>query len=55
MNQVEIFRVDFDEEMPPTRAVIGRVPSEHAAWKPHPKSFAAQNVREAHAALLALR
>jgi len=46
MNPVEIFRVDFEEEMPPTRAVIGRVPSEHAEWKPHPKSFAAGHLAQ---------
>jgi uncharacterized damage-inducible protein DinB len=46
MNPVEIFRVDFEEEMPPTRAVIGRMPSEHAEWKPHPKSFSAGHLAQ---------
>lgn len=46
MNQVEVFRVDFEEEMLPTRAVISGVPSEHAQWKPHPKSFAAGHLAQ---------
>ena len=31
---------EFDREMTSTRAVLERVPAQHAAWKPHPKSFA---------------
>ena len=46
MNLVDTFRVDFEEEMAPTRAVIGRVPNEHAEWKPHPKSFAAGHLAQ---------
>lgn len=46
MNQVEIFRVDFEEEMRPTRAVIARVPGERAEWKPHPKSFSAGHLAQ---------
>jgi uncharacterized damage-inducible protein DinB len=46
MNLVDTFRVDFEEEMPPTRAVIERMPSEHAEWKPHPKSFAAGHLAQ---------
>jgi len=41
LNHVEVFRADFEEEMPPTRAVIARVPNDRAEWQPHPKSFAA--------------
>jgi uncharacterized damage-inducible protein DinB len=32
-------RADFEEEMPPTRKVIERVPSDRGEWRPHPKSF----------------
>jgi uncharacterized damage-inducible protein DinB len=46
MSQVDIFRVDFEEEMLPTRAGIARVPSEHAEWKPHPKSFSAGHLAQ---------
>ena len=46
MNPVDTFRIDFEEEMPPTRAVIARVPSEHAEWKPHPKSFSAGHLAQ---------
>jgi uncharacterized damage-inducible protein DinB len=46
MSEVDTFRIDFEEEMLPTRAVIGRVPSEHADWKPHPKSFAAGHLAQ---------
>lgn len=31
---------EFDHEMRSTRTVLERVPAEHAAWKPHDKSFA---------------
>lgn len=31
---------EFDQEMATTRRLLERVPSEHAEWKPHPKSFA---------------
>ena len=31
---------EFDREMPTTRKVIERVPSDKGQWKPHPKSFA---------------
>jgi uncharacterized damage-inducible protein DinB len=30
---------EYDEEMATTRRVLERVPSDKAAWKPHPKSF----------------
>ena len=30
---------EFDQEMATTRRLLERVPSEKAAWKPHPKSF----------------
>jgi uncharacterized damage-inducible protein DinB len=32
-------RADFEEEMPPTRKVIERVPSDRGEWRPHPRSF----------------
>jgi uncharacterized damage-inducible protein DinB len=30
---------ELDQEMATTRSLLERVPEEHAAWKPHPKSF----------------
>lgn len=39
MNVVETLRADFEEEMPSTRRVIERVPSDRGEWRPHPKSF----------------
>jgi uncharacterized damage-inducible protein DinB len=30
---------EFDQEMASTRRLLERVPSDKAAWKPHPKSF----------------
>lgn len=30
---------EFDQEMATTRRLLERVPSEHMAWRPHPKSF----------------
>lgn len=36
---IETLRADFDEEMPPTRNVIERVPSDRGEWRPHPRSF----------------
>ena len=39
MTLIETIRADFDEEMPPTRNVIARAPSDRAEWRPHPKSF----------------
>ena len=39
MTIVETIRADFEEEMPPTRKVIERVPSDRGEWRPHPKSF----------------
>jgi uncharacterized damage-inducible protein DinB len=39
MSLVETLRADFEEEMPPTRKVIERVPSDRGEWRPHPKSF----------------
>jgi hypothetical protein len=41
MNPVDTFRVDFEEEIAPTREVIARVPRERVEWKPHSKSFSA--------------
>jgi uncharacterized damage-inducible protein DinB len=31
---------EFDREMPTTRKLLERVPSDKGQWKPHPKSFA---------------
>jgi uncharacterized damage-inducible protein DinB len=39
MTIVDTIRADFEEEMPPTRNVIARVPSDRGEWRPHPKSF----------------
>jgi len=39
MTIIETIRADFDEEMPLTRTVIERVPSDRGEWRPHPKSF----------------
>ena len=39
MTLIETLREDFDEEMPPTRKMIERVPSDRGEWRPHPKSF----------------
>ena len=35
----EVLLSEFDEEMPSTRRLLERVPSEKGHWKPHPKSF----------------
>ena len=39
MSMAEKLVAEFDLEMPPTRKVLERVPSEKGQWKPHPKSF----------------
>jgi uncharacterized damage-inducible protein DinB len=39
MTAIETIRADFAEEMPSTRKVIERVPSDKGEWRPHPKSF----------------
>jgi uncharacterized damage-inducible protein DinB len=39
MTITDTVRADFEEEMPPTRKVIERVPSDRGEWRPHPKSF----------------
>jgi uncharacterized damage-inducible protein DinB len=39
MSIIETIRSDFAEEMPSTRKVIERVPSDKGEWRPHPKSF----------------
>jgi uncharacterized damage-inducible protein DinB len=39
MKIIDTIRADFEEEMPPTRNVIARVPSDRGEWRPHPKSF----------------
>ncbi|MGH7713852.1 MAG: DinB family protein [Gemmatimonadaceae bacterium] len=40
MTMAEKLVAEFDREMPPTRKVIERVPSDKGQWKPHEKSFA---------------
>lgn len=40
MTQPAIPLKEFDQEMATTRRLLERVPSEHASWKPHEKSFA---------------
>jgi uncharacterized damage-inducible protein DinB len=35
----EMLLPEFDQEMPLTRRVLERIPSEKGEWKPHPKSF----------------
>ena len=39
MTIAESFLPDFDHEMTTTRALLERVPADHASWKPHTKSF----------------
>lgn len=39
MTIAETLLPEFDQEMPLTRRVLERIPSEKAEWKPHPKSF----------------
>ena len=39
MTIAETLLPEFDQEMPVTRRVLERVPSEKGEWKPHPKSF----------------
>jgi uncharacterized damage-inducible protein DinB len=39
MTIADSIRTDFEEEMPSTRKVIERVPSDRGEWRPHPKSF----------------
>jgi hypothetical protein len=38
MTIIETIRADFDEEMPATRKMLERVPSDRGEWRPHPKS-----------------
>jgi hypothetical protein len=40
MTIAETFLPEFDQEMPVTRRLLERVPSDKGQWKPHPKSFA---------------
>ena len=35
----DAFLSELDQEMPPTRRLLERVPDDKSAWKPHPKSF----------------
>ncbi len=35
----ESFLTELDSEMPTTRRLLERVPSDRGSWKPHPKSF----------------
>ena len=39
MGVAQEFLAEFDGEMPSTRKLLERVPSERGSWKPHPKSF----------------
>ncbi|MDP9176055.1 MAG: damage-inducible protein DinB [Gemmatimonadota bacterium] len=39
MTIAETLLPEFDEEMPSTRRLLERVPTEKGQWKPHPKSF----------------
>ena len=39
MTIADSIRTDFEEEMPSTRKVIERVPSDQGEWRPHPRSF----------------
>ncbi|HEX7122920.1 MAG TPA: DinB family protein [Gemmatimonadaceae bacterium] len=39
MTLAQSFLAELDQEMPPTRRLLERVPSDKGAWKPHPKSF----------------
>ena len=39
MSVAQEFLAEFDGEMPPTRKLLERVPSDRGAWKPHQKSF----------------
>ncbi|MBX6330665.1 MAG: DinB family protein [Gemmatimonadaceae bacterium] len=39
MTTAQKLLAELDQEMGPTRRLLERVPSEHATWKPHPKSF----------------
>jgi len=40
MTTAERLVAELDREMPPTRRLLERVPSDKGQWKPHPKSFA---------------
>jgi len=40
MSISELLLPEFDAEMPTTRRLLERVPSDKGQWKPHPKSFA---------------
>jgi len=39
MSVAEILLPELVNEMATTRALLERVPEEHASWKPHPKSY----------------
>lgn len=39
MTVAQEFLAEFDGEMPSTRKLLERVPSDRGSWKPHPKSF----------------
>jgi uncharacterized damage-inducible protein DinB len=39
MSAIDTIRADFKDEMPSTRKVIERVPSDKGEWRPHAKSF----------------
>jgi len=42
----QAFIAELDVEMPPTRRLLERVPSDKGEWKPHPKSFSLGNLAQ---------
>jgi len=42
----QAFIAEMDAEMPPTRRLLERVPSDKGEWKPHPKSFSLGNLAQ---------
>ena len=45
-NIAQAFIAELDVEMPPTRRLLERVPSDKGEWKPHPKSFSLGNLAQ---------
>lgn len=39
MSISQSFLAELEQEMPPTRRLLERVPGDKGDWKPHPKSF----------------
>src|SRR5437016_3360150 len=44
MKVTEFFLAQLENEAPPTRRALERVPLDRAQWKPHPKSMALGNL-----------